>query len=135
MALIKWGKRYSVGVRDLDDQHKIIVGILNELHAVMLKGQAQSVADTLLPKLRSVTCGHFSTEERLLESTKFPGLNEQRTEHGALLDKVDGFVTRYKCGDNTMYPELLYFMRDWLLSHDLNVDKKYTSWLNEHGIR
>lgn len=134
MGLIAWSNKYSVGVKKLDDQHMDIVDILNELHAVMLKGQAQSVADALLPKLQSVTRDHFATEERLMESTKYPGLAEQRTEHGALLGKIDDFVARYQQGDNTMYPELLYFMRDWLLSHDLTVDQKYTGWFNSNGI-
>jgi len=135
MPLITWSSKYSVGVKNLDEQHQVVVNLLNELHAAMLKGQAQSMAGALLPKIASHAREHFSTEERLMESTKFPGLAEHRAEHRALVAKAEEYGARHKRGDNTMYLELLNFMRDWLTFHMQNVDKKYTVWMNEHGIR
>ncbi|MFZ1087098.1 MAG: bacteriohemerythrin [Terracidiphilus sp.] len=135
MGLISWSSKYSVGVKNLDDQHKKLIEYLNELHAAMLKGQAQSAAGALLPKMLSHAREHFSTEERLMESTKYSGLAEQRAEHGALLARIDEYAARHKRGDKAVYLELLNFMRDWLTQHMLQVDKKYTAWLNEHGIR
>jgi hemerythrin-like metal-binding protein len=135
MALLTWSNKYSVGVKSLDDQHAEFIRGLNELHAAMLKGQAQSVAGALLNKLQGGASNHFSTEERLMESTKFPGLAEHRVEHRDLIAKMEEYVDRFKHGDNTMYPQLLYFIRDWLTNHMLQVDKMYTTWLNEHGIR
>jgi hemerythrin len=135
MPLIAWSGKYSVGVKNLDDQHKEVINLLNELHAAMLKGQAQSVADALLPRIQRLAHEHFSTEERLMESTKYSGLVEQRAEHGPLLARIDEYVARHKRGDSAMYLELLTFMRDWLTHHMQNVDKKYTAWFNEHGIR
>ncbi|MGD0801818.1 MAG: bacteriohemerythrin [Terracidiphilus sp.] len=135
MALLKWSSKYSVGVKALDDQHNELIEMLNELHAAMLKGQAQSVAGSLLPKLVSGANKHFSTEEQLMESTKYPGLAEQRAEHRALIGKAEEYVVRFKKGDNAMYLELLSFLRDWLSNHMVQVDQKYTTWMNEHGVR
>ena len=135
MALIAWSSKYSVGVRNLNDQHKEVINLLNELHAAMLKGQAQSVAGVLLPKIQRHAKEHFSTEERLMESTKFSGLAEHRAEHQALLARVDTCAARHKQGDGSVYLELLNFMRDWLTHHMQKVDQKYTAWFNEQGIR
>jgi hemerythrin len=134
MGLINWNSKYSVGIKNLDEQHNEIINLLNELHAAMLKGQAQNVAATLLPKTLRHARDHFSTEERLMESTKYPGLGEQRAEHSALLAKIDEYATRHNKGDKAVYLELLTFMRDWLNNHLMKVDKKYTNWLNERGI-
>ena len=135
MALLTWSSKYSVGVKSLDDQHTEFIGILNELHSAMLKGKAQSIAGALLTKLMNGARNHFSTEERLMESTKFAGLAEHRAEHRALTAKVDEYLARHKRGDNTMFLELLNFLRDWLTNHMQQVDKKYTAWMNEHGVR
>ncbi len=134
MALLKWTKKYSVGVKVLDEQHAEFVRCLNELHAAMLKGQAQSVAIVIEPEMMNLTKNHFSTEERLMEETKFPGLAEHRAEHHALTAKVEEFVARYEQGDQSIYPELLRFLGNWLYNHTLTVDKQYTQWMNEHGI-
>jgi hemerythrin len=135
MGLINWSAKYSVGVKNLDEQHKVLIDMLNELHAAMLKGQAQNLAGTLLPKVQRHARDHFSTEERLMESTKFPGLAEHRAEHSALLARADEYAARHKRGDISVYLELLTFMRDWLTNHMQKVDQKYTIWFNEHGIR
>jgi hemerythrin-like metal-binding protein len=135
MPLLTWSSKYSVGVKELDEQHTQFIGIINELHAAMLKGQAQSIAGVPNPKLMNYATNHFATEERLMERTKFPGLAEHRAEHLKMIGHVEDFVARHKRGDTTMYLELLQFVRDWQTDHMMQVDKKYTLWLNEHGVR
>lgn len=134
MALLKWTKKYSVDVKALDEQHTELVDGLNELHAAMMKGQAQNVAGPLIKKVMDRANNHFATEERLMEATKFPGLAEQRAAHQDLTCKIEEFVTRYEQGDQTMYPQLLRFLGIWLHDHMLTLDMKYTKWLNEHGV-
>ena len=135
MPLMTWSSKFSVGVIALDSQHTLLFGILNELHDAMMKGQAQSVASPLLTNLLSGASNHFSTEERLMESTKYPGLAEQRAEHQKLISSVEDYIARFKEGDNTMYRGLLFFMRDWLIDHMVHIDQKYTVWMHEHGVR
>ena len=134
MALLKWTKKYSVGVKAFDDHHINLVKRLNELHAAMLKGQAQGIAGPLLSKMTEESREHFAAEEQLMESTKYPGLAEQRAAHKELADKVGEYMARYEQGDQTMYPELLRFVGNWLHNHMLTVDKQYTQWMNEHGV-
>jgi hemerythrin len=134
MALLKWSKKYSVGVKAMDDQHVKLIKRLNELHAAMLKGQGQSVAGPLLSRMTDESREHFVAEERLMESTKYPGLAEHRAEHQGLAAKLEEFISHYELGDQTMYPPLLRFMGNWLHDHMLTVDQQYTQWMNERGI-
>ena len=134
MTLLKWTKKYSVGVKSLDEQHVKLVDDLNKLHAEMLKGNAQSVAGDLASGAIERVNNHFSAEERLMEDTKFPGLAQHQAEHRAIAVKVAEFVAFYKQDDQAMYPPLLRFMGNWLHNHMLTVDKQYTKWMNEHGI-
>jgi hemerythrin-like metal-binding protein len=135
MALLKWTKHYSVGVKAMDDQHIVLVEILNELHAAMLKGKAQSVAGLLFKKLTDYTLKHFTDEETMLEAAKYPGLAKQREEHREESRKLVEFVACYEQGDQTMYPQLLFFVRDWLQEHMQGEDKEYSTWMNEHGVQ
>jgi methyl-accepting chemotaxis protein/hemerythrin len=134
MALLKWTRKYSVGVKAMDDQHINLVEILNELHAAMLKGKAQSVADSLFKKLSDYTLKHFTDEEAMLEAAGYPGLAKQREEHREESEKLKEFVACYEQGDQAMYPDLLRFVDKWLQDHMLGDDKQYTQWMNEHGI-
>jgi hemerythrin-like metal-binding protein len=135
MPLLMWRKKYSVGVTAMDDQHITLAKILNELHAAMLKGQAQSVADVLLRRLMDYVQEHFSSEEKLMESVKFPDMAAHSAEHRNLTAKAMEYMARYEQGDQTMYPQMLYFVRDWFYDHMQTVDKEYAAWMNEHGVR
>jgi hemerythrin-like metal-binding protein len=123
-----------VGVKAMDNQHITLVSILNELHAAMMKGEAQSVADRLLKKLMEYAGNHFSAEEKLMASVQFPGLAAHREQHRQLTIKAEKIVARYQQGDNTIFTPLLYFLRDWLTTHMQQEDKEYTAWLNAHGV-
>jgi len=125
MALITWSSKYSVGVEVLDNQHKALIDILNEFHAASIRGKAQQVAGPLIRRMVSQAAEHFATEERLLESSSYPGLAGHRKAHQELTAKVAEFVLRHEKGDTTMYMQLLYFMRDWLAKHMQTLDHEY----------
>ena len=122
-----------MAVKTLDEQHAAFMGLLNEFHAAMLKGEAHSAAGPLLIRLIGLVRQHFSSEEALFDSTKYPHAAHHRALHQDLNRQVDGYMARFKQGDRTLYPELLRFLREWLSKHLLEEDQKYAQWLHEHG--
>lgn len=134
MALMTFGPSYSVGVLTVDSQHKVLFDIINELHAAMMKGQAQSMTGPLLKKLADYTKSHFAAEEGMMTIAKYPGLAEHKIKHRDLIKQVEDYVARYEKGEITINLHLLNFLRDWLTNHIQKVDKEYGPWLNEHGV-
>jgi hemerythrin len=134
MALMTWSSKYSVGVEALDNHHKALMRVLNELHAASMRGKAQEVAGLLIRQAVSIANEHFAAEESLMESIRFPGLAEHRAKHKEIMGKVAEFAARHEKDDTAMYTPLLYFLRDWLSNHLLTVDSEYASWLASHGV-
>jgi hemerythrin len=135
MALLTWSDKYSVGVKTLDNQHAGLVDTLNELHAAMMKGLAQDATGPLLRKLAAYTRDHFTAEESMMTSAKFPGLSQHRVKHRDLTKQVEEFVGRFEKGEITVNIHLMNFLRDWLANHILKEDKEYGPWLNQQGVR
>jgi hemerythrin-like metal-binding protein len=134
MALMTFGKNYSVGVQAVDNQHKVLFDIINELHAAMMKGQAQSLSGPLLKKLADYTRNHFTAEEAMMASANYPGLEAHKTKHSVLVKQVEDYIARFEKGEISINLHLLNFLRDWLTNHIQKVDKEYGPWLNEHGV-
>lgn len=134
MALLRWHSRYSAGVKALDDEHKVLIATLNELHAAMMKGKGKSVANPILKRLLEYTSSHFATEERLMSSCGFAGLAEHRTRHEKLTNQVVEYLGRHQKSEGDMYIPLLHFLRDWFRVHIMQEDQEYGPWLNRHGI-
>lgn len=135
MALLTWSSKYSVGVQSLDSQHTVLFGILNDLHAAMLKGEAQAITGTLLRKLADYTQNHFSAEERMMAAARYPGLEQHRALHRDLTRQVGEYIGRFERGEISVNLQLLNFLRDWLTNHIQKADHEYGPWLNEHGVR
>lgn len=134
MALMTLDQNFSVGVQTLDNQHTVLFDILNELHAAMMKGQAQSLTGPLLKNLAHYTRNHFAAEEAMMAASKYPGLTDHKVKHCELVKQVEDYVTRFEKGEITLNLYLLNFLRDWLTNHIQKVDKEYSPWLNARGL-
>jgi len=134
MALLTWNSSYSVGVKPLDSQHTVLFELLNDLHAAMLKGQAQSLTGTLLRKLVDYTHTHFAAEEKMLADSRYPGLADHKIKHRELIQRVEGYSARFEKGEITLNLHLLNFLRDWLTNHIQKMDHEYGPRLNDHGV-
>ena len=135
MPLLTWNSKYSVGVEAMDKQHTMLFTMINDLHAAMSTGQAQSITGALIGKLARYVHEHFAAEEAIMASTHYPDLLKHRTLHRDLTQKVDEFAARYARGEGGLNVQLLNFLRDWLTNHIQTVDHGYMSWMNEHGVR
>jgi hemerythrin len=133
MALLEWHAADAVGLREIDDQHAVFIGILNELHSAALSGQLPSVTGPLLTRLMAFAEKHFSDEEKLMKSNRYPGLALHRAKHSELSGQLAEFAARYDRHDRTMYLPMLHFLRDWLNEHLKDEDKKFAAWFKMEG--
>ena len=125
MALLVWSNAYSVGVEEMDRQHRVLFNMLNDLHAAMLQGKAQELTGTLLKKLVDYTRQHFTAEDTMLAAAGYSGLAPHRMKHKDLMKQVDGYVERYRSGEIAVNVQLMSFLRDWLTKHIQQTDKDY----------
>jgi len=134
MSLLNWSDDMSVGVRQLDDDHKKLIGMINELHAAMLAGHSNDVVGGILNRLAGYTVQHFQNEEKLFAQTNYPGLAPHKREHENLKAQVVQEIERFKSGKASIGMETLKFLRDWLKHHIMESDKHYSAHLNSHGV-
>ena len=135
MALLTWGPSYSVGVKEIDDQHKKLIEMLNKLHDAMRSGKAKEETKPILKGLISYTVTHFTAEEKYMEKAAYPELEQHQKIHKEFIDKVDVFYKDFEKGKATISISIMNFLMDWIRTHISGEDKKYTSALNEAGIK
>jgi hemerythrin len=134
MALIPWSPALSVGVRLFDDQHQLLVGMVNDMHAAMAGGKGNLVVGPILDGLIEYTQTHFADEERLLAQHAYPGLAVQRAEHRKLVEQVLALQQKFKSGKSMLSVEVMNFLKSWLLNHIQVEDKQYGPFLNSRGV-
>ena len=135
MVMIAWDEKYSVGIRELDSQHKQLVSILNDLYEAMQAQKTNEVLGKILNQLVSYTKAHFATEEKYMAQYGYPDLASQKREHEAFTKKVVDFKESFDSGRTSLSVSLTSFVKDWLFSHIGGSDKKYGPFLNSKGLK
>src|SRR5208337_4187962 len=84
MALMAWSDKFSVNVAQFDEQHKKLVGMLNDLHDAMKQGKGSDVTGNVLSGLVQYVVTHFAAEEKLMKEHAYPEYLKHKMEHDAL---------------------------------------------------
>ncbi len=134
MPIVIWNNKYSVCEKELDDQHQCMINFLNRLHASSMICRAREVADPALPRLLKLAAEHFTAEEKLMESIRFPRLAAHRVKHREMTEKLEEIVSSHEKGDSAVYVQLLYFTRNILVRHIHEEDQEYAQWISAHGV-
>ena len=96
MTMFEWKPEYSVGYTQIDEQHKRLFEFANELHNAMANGKGKEILRKTLANLISYTKAHFATEERLMQTHKYPEYAAHKAFHDALTAKVMSFAKEFE---------------------------------------
>jgi hemerythrin len=133
MTLITWSERLSVNVSQCDAQHKILIGLINDLHGAMKEGKANNVLGDIFRAMVDYTKTHFSDEEQLLQAHGYLDLSGQKRSHEMFVQQLDKLYADFVAG-SVVTLVVMNFLRDWLENHITVDDKKYGPFLNAKGI-
>jgi len=129
MSMFQWKQEYSVGHPQIDEQHKRLFELADELHAAMLAGKGKESLGKILGSLVAYTKAHFATEERLMQAHRYPGYAVHKAAHDTLTSRVIKFQKEFEAGHATITVDLLQFLKDWLTHHIGETDRKIASFL------
>jgi hemerythrin-like metal-binding protein len=133
--LIIWTESYVLGVSKVDEQHQILISMINELHSGMLRGDGKTVIEEILDGLLSYTIYHFSTEEKYYDQYSLPFEEGHKKEHAYFTQKVSSFRDSFKQNKEGLSLEVLNFLMVWFLNHIDNSDRKACLFLSQSGLK
>ncbi len=124
--LIIWTDKYSVGCNYIDQQHKKLIDIINELHSAFMGRESKDKLGEILSELVDYTKYHFSAEEEMLKKHGFGPSDLHKKQHQEFVEKIEIFKKRHELGDEILGFDMLNFLKDWLLNHILKTDMSYS---------
>lgn len=134
MSLIVWSDSLSIGVKEIDEQHRKLVQLINGLHDHMVAGDAREIMGKVLERVIQYTAFHFETEEKLMQLHGFGGGAAHVREHKALVAKAVDLQSKFSSGQTAITMETMTFLRDWLQHHILESDKMLGKFLSVQGV-
>ncbi|WP_295160262.1 bacteriohemerythrin [uncultured Brachyspira sp.] len=129
---IKWEERFKTGYKRIDNQHKELVNIINDLYDTGVKGdlgneEVKRSFNAIIKRTIDYATYHFSYEEKIMNAINYSISKEHLSKHRAFSLKVVEEVNKYERGDSLVIKDFIVFLKEWLLNHIVLDDKKFIS--------
>jgi len=136
MSLIKWDESFSVGVKEIDQQHQKMVAILNEVYKmVSANNYSDSGIKEILKELTDYADYHFSTEEKYFWQFDYDKTASHIEVHNDYRKRVDEMKEQYNSQPrHDILVDLSIFLNGWWIWHINHSDKEYTQCFHDHGL-
>lgn len=133
--LVQWSDTLSVGIEEIDQQHKILVRLVNDMHEAIQHKEGSATAKPILDKLIQYTIIHFAVEESLMRIFNYPDYEEHKKHHEELTREVITLRKKVRSGETAISFQLMHFLQGWLTRHILQEDMLYSDFFLQSGIQ
>lgn len=128
-----WSDSYSVGIPEIDEQHKALFELIDRLHRAIVARQGSAACAEILKELVDYTRIHFALEQSLMHMGGYPDYDGHCLLHKNLVAEVETLQEKIDSGTAAISFELLHFLRNWLTKHILGEDMKYAAFFQKSG--
>ncbi len=128
--LIVWHDKLVTGIGKIDEQHQILVNLLNEANIKLTPNNNAKFLEEITRNLLSYALYHFETEEGLMQKYGYIEDSDAHIrQHRSFSAKVVAVRNDIKTGLPISREDLLSFLNSWLINHILNTDKQFAAFL------
>jgi hemerythrin-like metal-binding protein len=134
MAFFEWDDQLKTGIAQIDDQHKGLIGAVNELYEAMRKKTTKEIMQRILDDLGEYTRSHFKFEEAAFEKYGYPLGDEHKKYHSDLVDQLGVLIGKFENNELGISIEVLDFLINWVKTHIKVQDMKYVPFLKDKEL-
>ncbi len=133
MPLLVWNDTMSIGVPEIDDQHKRLFRLANDVEATLRSGFDKEAVQNDLRILCDYAVEHFAAEEALMDMDAYPEYDKHMSEHMLCTTKALDFLEAFSEDKEVDMAAFLQFVTFWIHDHILNVDMTLGTFLRGRG--
>ncbi|MGI9261477.1 MAG: bacteriohemerythrin [Woeseiaceae bacterium] len=124
MSLIEWKDEFSVGVTAVDLEHRDLIDLINDLHALMGEGATHQQVTSSLGEVFAQISAHFALEERYMRETEYEHFPSHKDDHEKLLDEIRDIMDRVEDDGSFDEDRLSKELEHWFTEHFKTHDAK-----------
>lgn len=121
---IRWSDDLSVHIDMIDQHHKHLVDLINDLYNVVTHQHGLHDVLRILRALNQYAEVHFRAEERMMQHFNYSDLELQQSQHSQFENQLRQFEEDLFKYPLTLPVDMLIYLKKWLVGHILCEDKK-----------
>ncbi len=130
---IKWEKKFEIGIPVIDEQHKKLVEICNNLYLELMKNKQSGILEINSPIKKALSDTveyvkvHFSTEEKLMQAVNYTDFAAHKKKHELFIKKIIDTSSSLSTESFSHSFQFVRFMYEWILEHVAHEDRLYVA--------
>jgi hemerythrin len=133
--LIEWQDSLSIGVLEIDIQHKLL---FEKVNSFLQACESEADTDTvhrLFWFLEAYAVTHFKDEEKLMQQLAYPEFLQHRKQHQDFTVEVGRIKELLKTEGPTprLVSSMTRFVSSWLIQHISTMDRAIGAFVNSPG--
>lgn len=136
--MFEWKDDYSVGVNEIDIQHKHLISIGAELMDLVKHHSSDDLYDDVvdaIERLRDYTVYHFDAEEKLMAESGYDDIEAHKELHRRFIEKLDDIdLTAIDENQTEFIMDILKFISTWVVKHIIGDDFKYSDTIQTYML-
>lgn len=134
MICIEWIDQFNIGVHEIDEQHKELIGIMNKICTSINEGKASEVIDEALQEMQNYAMTHFALEEKYFNEFHYEKTEAHKAWHRSFSEKVKELLEQMKHDKESVSIDAISFLGGWFIDHTQTFDREYVETFHEHGV-
>ena len=132
MKLLQWKLEYSVGVESVDQEHRKMLELINELGAQICEDTNSELVEMFLGEIYAGIAAHFALEERFMRNADYSEYGAHKEDHEALLDELVGIMDHFVADPVVGAEHLTSKLSNWFSVHFSSFDARLHGALGDH---
>jgi hemerythrin len=129
-----WRDEYSVGVDSLDNDHKKLLTLINNLQTAVHYQTGGGFEKKALDEVVDYTKYHFEREEKMMQEAGYADLEAHKELHRQMIAKVEEFIRDYDRRGHEALEDIAEYLKNWLINHINGTDQEYSPLLKQKGM-
>lgn len=134
---LSWFKDYSIGVKEIDLEHKELVEVYQRLYFLMKKGKGFEFYNEIVKFLQKYINNHFKNEEILQRKIGYNRYKEHHKIHEDFKESLRKIIAEHESKEiiNEDLIQINLFLKDWLMHHILVEDHKIGEFIRRKNSK
>lgn len=122
---MKWQKKFEVGHKKMDMEHRVFCGLLHDVVTAEVKGASRDKIRRMLSETIKYAEFHFLSEENLMIDIGYPEFEQHHEAHKSLMRDMRKYVVSFESGHHNS-KDLANILNNWIehaTSEDVQLSK------------
>lgn len=130
MQLLEWKDEFSLGIPEIDYEHRKLIQLINEMLVKIYETDREDNTSDYLGEIYARIALHFALEEKIMREKNYDQLADHKADHDKLLDEIRDIMDHYSDMMEIDTDKFVDELNHWFTDHFSTKDARLHRYLD-----